>query len=110
MIRKIALSSILVLTLGALGSCVIVDDTAPDRAITCGHFADFMQGCTANCSPTWDCEQQYDTLDINTQIALDNCSDCLADNLAGGICADCVDDREGSCQLFMEDLLGLDCW
>lgn len=109
--RTIALLSTLALLLGALGGCIIEDDpTAPDRAITCGHFADFMADCTANCSATWDCELYYDGLSIEDQITLDDCSDCLASNLAAGVCADCHDNYVGSCQVFMEDLLGVDCW
>ena len=111
MIRAITLSSLLALALGVLASCVIEDRRgAPDRAITCGHFADFQQYCTSNCSITWSCEASYDSLDVDTQITLDDCSDCLAANLAGGICADCSDAYVGSCRQFMEDLLGVSCW
>jgi len=99
------------LSFGAAGCLVVeADPTAPDRAITCGHFDDFLYDCTANCSPTWDCELQYDSLPVGDQIALDDCSDCLAANLAAGVCADCTAPGIGSCQFFMEDFLGVDCW
>jgi hypothetical protein len=109
--RVIVLLS-LTLLLGALGGCIIEDSdpTAPDRAITCGNFADFTASCTANCTVTWDCEAYYDTLSVDDQITLDDCSDCLYANLAAGVCADCHDSYVGSCQDFMEYLLGVDCW
>jgi hypothetical protein len=108
----------LVLAVGALASCVIdpgpppygTTHTAPDRSITCGHFANFQVDCTANCSSNWDCEANYNSLDVNTQITLDDCSDCLAANVAGGSCGDCSDPYVGSCRQFMEDLLGVNCW
>jgi hypothetical protein len=105
--RALPVIALLVLAPGCL---VVEDPGAPDREITCGHFADFLQSCTDNCSPTWDCEASYDSLDVETQIALDECSDCLVDNLAGGFCADCSNPEVGSCQHFMEELLGVDCW
>jgi hypothetical protein len=93
-----------------LQGCVL--DTTSDRDITCGNFDDFLYECTANCTPTWDCELNYDDLDIHTQIALDDCSDCLVDNLMDGVCGDCAVPAEGisSCRWFMEDLLGVSCW
>lgn len=109
--RLLVVIAIALLSFGASG-CIIEDSgpSAPDRAITCGHFDDFLYDCTANCSPTWDCELQYDSLPIDDQIALDDCSDCLAANLAAGVCADCTAPGIGSCQFFMEDFLGVDCW
>lgn len=95
----------------ALTGCIIEDSDGPsDRDITCNHFADFINACTANCSVTWDCEANYDSLYLEDQYALDDCSDCLVANLSSGVCADCIDDYVGSCQVFMEDLLGVDCW
>jgi len=111
MIRTIALSSVLVLALGTLTSCIIEDDpTGPDRTITCNHFADFIHDCTATCTVSWNCEASYDALPVADQIDLDDCSDCLEANLAAGVCADCTDSYGDSCQLFMEDFLGVDCW
>lgn len=120
MIRTMVLSSTLALAIGALGCNVDFgpstgpstgpSHTAPDRAITCGHFASFQQDCTASCSSSWDCEGSYTSLSVDTQITLDDCSDCLAANTAAGSCADCSDVYVGSCRLFMEDLLGVDCW
>jgi len=114
MTRAMVILFALALAVGALGACVVdhtgPSSTAPDRTITCDHFAGFQYDCTANCSSTWDCEANYDALDVDTQITLDDCSDCLAANLAGGSCGDCSDAYVGSCRQFMEDLLGLDCW
>jgi hypothetical protein len=117
MTRTMLMSSALVLAIGALGACIVetrdpepVPYSAPNRSITCGHFASFQQGCTSGCSSTWDCEASYDSLDVSTQISLDDCSDCLAANMAGGSCSDCSDYFEGSCRQFMEDLLGVSCW
>ena len=85
---------------------------APDRATTCGNFDEFTLDCTPECGVTWDCDLAYDDLDVLDQIALDTCSDCLVANLDAGICADCEVPEEGidSCQFFMENLLGVDCW
>ena len=118
MTHAMLLSSTLALAVGALGSCTIdtgpsptpVSSTTPDRAITCGHFANFQHNCTVTCSSTWDCQANYDSLDVSNQLTLDDCSDCLAANLAGGSCADCSDRYVGSCRRFMEDLLGVNCW
>ncbi len=86
----------------------------PSVSVSCGHFDPFLYDCTDNCGPTWDCELQYDSLSYGDQYTLDSCALCLADNLAAGICADCavVEDGYdvGSCQDFMESLLGMDCW
>lgn len=109
MIRAITLSSMLALALGPLGSCII-EDSPPDRTITCGHFAEFQHACTANCTVTWSCEANYSSLPVHDQIALDDCADCLAANLASGVCRDCSDQYEGSCQQFMEELLHVNCW
>lgn len=102
---------VLVCLVGLLPGCII-ESSSPDRDITCANFDDFLRSCTSNCSPTWDCELNYDSLDIGTQITLDGCSDCLYDSLAGGTCADCSVPSEGvsSCWAFMEDFLGVDCW
>ena len=59
---------------------------------------------------TWSCESYYDSLSINDQISLDDCSDCLDAKLAAGVCDDCHDEYVDSCQAFMESLLGVDCW
>jgi len=107
--RAFAMSSLL-LVLGMLSSCIIEDRQPPDRTITCGHFAEFQHACTSTCTVSWSCESHYSSLDFETQIALDDCSDCLAANAAGGVCADCSDQYEGSCRAFIEDLLGVDCW
>ncbi len=105
------LSPMLIASALLLHGCVL-ETTGSDREITCGNFDDFLYQCTSGCAPTWDCELAYDDLHLSDQIALDECSDCLADNLADGICADCSVPAEGvsSCQIFMEDLLGVDCW
>lgn len=109
----------LALAIGVLGACVVETRdgypapepySASNRSITCAHFASFQQSCTSGCSSTWDCEASYSSLDENTQISLDDCSDCLASNLVGGSCNDCSDYFEGSCRQFMEDLLGVNCW
>jgi len=81
-----------------------------DRTVACNHFADFINACTANCIVTWDCEAYFGHLPVDDQITFDDCSDCLASNLAAGVCADCHDSHVGSCQSFMEALLGVDCW
>jgi hypothetical protein len=112
MFRAVLLSTILALALGASG-CIIEDSSDPgpsDQEITCNHFADFTYNCTANCNVTWDCEASYSSLDLDSQLALDDCSDCLVANLNAGVCADCIDTYVGSCQDFMEYLLGVDCW
>jgi len=87
----------------SLGGCVIEDDAA----ITCGNFNDWLHDCEGSCSVTWDCESYYDTLSLDDQYALDDCSDCLASNPT---CGDCSAAGVGSCINFMEDLLGVDCW
>lgn len=101
---------LLILMVCLLSGCIF--ESSSDREITCGNFDTFLYECTANCSPTWDCELNYDDLDIHTQITLDDCSDCLVDNLADGVCGDCSVPGEGvsSCWAFMEDLLNVDCW
>jgi hypothetical protein len=90
-----------------LGGCILAAD---DASTTCANFDEFLAECTAGCSPTWDCESQYDLLDPVDQIALDDCSNCLAANAFEGVCSDCSVAGVGSCQLFMENLLGIDCW
>ena len=120
-VRRVLLLGLVLLLAG--GCEVIVEDTvpgpgpgpgpvAPDREITCANFEDFNQNCAPDCNITWDCELAYDSLSVADQIALDACSDCLVDNLDAGFCADCAVPEEGidSCQFFMEDLLGVDCW
>ena len=84
--------------------------TPPGRTITCNAFAEFNQSCTPNCDATWSCEGNYDSLPVEDQITLDDCSDCLVANLDNGVCADCHDAYVGSCQVFLEDLLGVNCW
>lgn len=104
--RIFALFSVLALafSLSFVSGC-----TDDDAEITCANFDDFLYYCTDNCSPTWDCEANYDTLLVEDQMDLDDCSDCLVDNLDSGVCADCTIDGY-SCYDFMEDFLGVDCW
>ncbi|MCB9556232.1 MAG: hypothetical protein H6707_09035 [Deltaproteobacteria bacterium] len=100
-------AALIVASLGA-GACFLGDD----GAVTCDNYAAFQRSCTGSCTPTWSCEDNYYNLSINDQLALDHCSDCLVDNLNGGYCDDCAYPSQGitSCQAFMEDLLGVDCW
>jgi len=90
----------------AAGSCDL-GTSAPDRTITCNAFAKFQHDCTSTCSVGWSCEAHYDSLDVDDQITLDECADCLD---ASATCADCHNSHVGSCRQFMEDLLGVNCW
>ena len=119
MTRKAIVVPFLALSLLGAGPCVVVEDrslppgkTPPPVSTTCDHFDIFNQECTDNCAPTWDCDAAYNSLSEVDKYDLDFCSDCLVDNIANGICADCSDTSVGidSCQAFMEDLLGIDCW
>jgi hypothetical protein len=130
MLSRFRLGLFVAFSLVALGGCLVVeedpgpgpdpvdpgpdpgDPPPPDPTVTCNQFDDFNQLCTGNCAPTWDCDAAYASLDYDTQVDLDVCSDCLVDNVANGVCADCSDPTVGieSCQAFMEQLLGLDCW
>jgi len=108
--RSLKASLILVALAFAFAGCHIEVTDGSDREITCQNFDDFLYECTSTCSPTWDCELAYDDMLVSDQIALDDCSDCLVDNLNAGVCADCTAPGIGSCHTFMEDLLGVSCW
>lgn len=124
MSRRFRVASLAAFLLLALGGCLIVeedptdpgpgpgDPPPPAASVTCDQFDIFTQDCAGGCAPTWDCDLQYDSLPYADKVDLDMCSDCLVDNLANGICADCSDPGLGidSCQAFMEQLLGIDCW
>ena len=88
----------------ALGGCII--DDGDDGAATCKNFDYFLGKCAPECTVTWSCESNYYSLDIDTQLDLDECSDCLA----GPGCGDCSTRNVGSCWAFMEDFLDVDCW
>jgi hypothetical protein len=81
-----------------------------DAFITCDNFDYYLDYCVPECSVTWDCEVYYDTLPVEDQIILDDCSDCLAINVDVGSCADCEYGNGYSCLAFFQDTLGLDCW
>jgi hypothetical protein len=91
-----------------LSGCIL---DSSDSEITCDNFDHFLANCAdSNCVPTWDCELNYDSLPYGDQIALDDCSDCMAANASGGFCGDCSASGVPSCIQFMEDLLHVDCW
>ncbi len=108
MSRTKTLLTLLALSLVVLLSACIWDST--DSEITCDNFDRFLADCAGNCTPTWDCELSYGDLPYDDQIALDDCSDCMAANAAGGTCGDCSAPGVPSCVDFMESLLGVDCW
>ncbi len=95
----------------SMGACV-VDDNSTDAHITCDNLDSFLATCASNCGATWGCEDNYDSLDLDTQSDLDACSDCLADNAAAGVCDDCAVPSLGidSCLDFMDTFLGTNCW
>jgi len=92
--------------------CIDSNRGLTDDEITCNNYQDFLGNCTANCDPTWDCEDNYLSLRGSDQVALDYCSDCLVQNLDNGFCSDCAVPSQGvaSCHRFMNDLLGVACW
>jgi hypothetical protein len=101
----------LVLALGiGLGASACVSE---DSVITCDNLADFLYFCDTGCTASWDCEYYYDGLYLEDQYLMDDCSDCLADNLDAGVCEDCeVLDDVGdpwNCSDLLSDYLGVDC-
>jgi len=107
--KRMKMALLMVVAVAALGFSACTSDD--DASITCNNLDNFLADCTGTCSVTWDCESQYDTLSVDDQIVLDNCSDCLAANTT---CADCsYDDGQyqiDSCLAFMDDVLGTNCW
>ncbi len=104
-LRKLALPFIFVITtLGASG-CVAfsVED---DATATCNGFDSFLATCYPSCAADWDCVYYYDGLDYNTQILLDECSDCLYAN--AGTCTDCIAGSE-YCMDLLSAYLGMSC-
>jgi hypothetical protein len=95
---------LLVAAVLTFGGCIF--ESSDDGKLTCANFDKFLYDCTANCSPTWDCESNYYSLPVADQVDLDACSDCMA----VGQCADCSAPGIPSCWAFMEDFLGVDCW
>lgn len=84
-----------------------------DAIITCDNFDYFLATCYPECVITWDCEYNYDSLPVENQLILDDCSDCLAieaDTLSCGDCTYYRDGYEHSCFAFMTDTLGLACF
>ena len=83
-----------------------------DGEITCANLDDFLYFCNPACVTSWHCEELYWDLPTRTQILLDDCSDCLSDNLDRQICADCeVPDGPyvWSCADILADELGIGC-
>lgn len=111
MTRAIKTNLWILALLGCLSGCIIEDRSSPPPT-TCELFHDFLAACTANCDPTWDCEENYASLSPYDQDVLDACSDCLVANLDEGVCLDCAvpSDRISSCRGFMADFLGMACW
>ena len=112
--RRIGLILGAIVLLGGwtLSGCVIDDGNSTDSQITCDNLDMFLADCGAGCGASWGCEDNYDSLDLDTQLDLDDCSDCLADSAADGTCADCAVPSRGidSCLDFMDTFLGVDCW
>lgn len=106
--RNMLLMVVALFSVVLLSACILEDST--DSEITCENFDRFLAECATNCTPTWDCELSYDSLPYDDQIALDDCSDCMEANAAGGVCGDCSAPGIPSCVDFMESLLGIDCW
>lgn len=88
------------------------DLSPPPLGVACAQYDELARECLAGCAPTWDCYARFTGLDEPTQIGLESCADCLLENLAEGVCADCADSAAGiaSCQVFFEQLLAADCW
>ena len=93
--------------LSAGAGCVIEGD---DASTTCANLDDYLATCYPNCAADWSCEDYYDTYDIDTQIDLDDCSDCLYAHMDE--CADCAIPDRGisSCIDFLTSLLPTGCY
>jgi len=94
------------LSFGMLTAAGCVDDPA---AATCDDFDYYLANCYVACSTGWDCEYWYDSVDYDTQLDLDDCSICLADEADYGTCYDCTAPGGGSCQYLLESVLGITC-
>lgn len=95
------------LALGVTGASGCVTDD--DANITCDDFDYYLSQCYPTCGATWDCEYYYDGLDLATQLDLDWCSSCLADEADWGTCGDCLLDGVDSCHYLMEYYVGVSC-
>jgi len=108
--RTIAILAIATLSLGALVAtgCVVDDGTDPAVA-TCNDFDSYLYDCYPSCQVTCDCEAAYDSQITDTQLDLDDCSICLANQADSGVCGDCSDSYGDSCQDLLTSALGVDC-
>lgn len=106
--RLFTLVAIATFAAGALGvtGCVVEDDPA---VVTCDAFDSYLLDCYPECQVTWDCEAGYDAQYVDTQIDLDDCSDCLDGLAASGVCGDCTYAGGYSCQDLLYSTLGVDC-
>ncbi len=106
--RLLTISMVGVFVLGAFGAAGCVVENDPAEA-TCDDFDYYLSICYVGCGTTWDCEYAYDSVDYSTQLDLDDCSICLAEEADYGTCYDCQYGGGYSCQLLLEDVLGLAC-
>ncbi len=110
---RLRLVGIVLLLLGTLASHACYTDGGPDDAeITCANLDDFLYFCNPACVTSWDCEGLYWDAPSPIQFLLDDCSDCLSDNLDRGVCADC-EVYDGpyvwACADLLADELGVGC-
>lgn len=89
----------------ALGAAACVDEP---EVVTCERFDSYLSICYFTCVAGWDCEYNYRAAPADTQLTLDYCSKCLADEAEWDTCSDC-DVGGVSCQLLMEEELGIVC-
>lgn len=94
----------------AVGVLAVSGCSSNDAVVTCDNFDYYLETCIPECTVTWDCEGYYDTLPVEDQIILDDCSDCLAANADELLCQDCTYDGGYSCFDFFQVTLDMDCW
>jgi hypothetical protein len=98
-------SAFAVCALGATG-CVVEDDPAE---AACEDFDYYLSICHVECGTVPECEYRYDTASYSTQLDLDECSSCLADEADLETCHDCTYEGGHSCLALLDNELHVDC-
>lgn len=90
-----------------LASFFAASCTSEDAIITCDNYDYFLESC-GNCSMTAACTTNYDSLPLDTQLMLDDCSDYMADAADNGYCSDWTGDM-AACIALAETYLDMVC-
>ena len=102
--RNFIIVATLAIAAVALSGCIITTDD--DADVTCDRFDSYMSACYPTCYTGWDCEYNYESLDLSSEQLMDDCADCLYSQI--GTCNDCV---VGSSYCFdlLTSYLGISC-